>query len=68
MKSLIIILISITLLLFLILNGIKAKRKPASKLSIYEHPSNYVKPPIEVVLKSNSEKEKDREDIDFNKL
>ncbi|PWJ43394.1 hypothetical protein BC781_102955 [Sediminitomix flava] len=54
--------------MFLILNGIKAKRKPASKLSIYEHPSNYVKPPIEVVLKSNSEKEKDREDIDFNKL
>ncbi|MBD0404918.1 hypothetical protein [Flammeovirga sp. EKP202] len=67
MKEYIIIIVSISLLFFIVQKGIKAKRKPKSKLSIYDHPSNFKKPPIEMVMKSNFESENDFESIEYNK-
>ncbi|KXX69126.1 hypothetical protein [Flammeovirga sp. SJP92] len=68
MKAFFIILACLLLLCFLVVKAIKAKREPESKLSVYEHPSTFKKPSIEMVVKSNSTEEKDLEPIDFNKI
>ncbi|NME71048.1 hypothetical protein [Flammeovirga aprica] len=68
MKAFMIILASLFLLLFLVVRAIKAKRKPESKLSIYEHPSFFVKPSIEMTVKSVPKDENDKENIDFDSM
>ncbi|MBK6263408.1 hypothetical protein JKA74_00060 [Marivirga sp. S37H4] len=60
MKTLILI-ISISFIVFLLIRAIrKNKNKEESKLSVFEHPSTFKKPDIEMVSKSIGENINDK--------
>lgn len=66
MTDVLIIVLLAALSLFLLVRVRKLKNTPESKLSIYEHPATFAKPPIETVGVAAPTEQSDPDSAVFN--